>query len=59
MELAAFDEIYSRNEGVEKTDIDFLNERLSWKLPEEFECLYFQANGFGGQVKVVCGALGY
>lgn len=50
MEMTAFNEIYSKNDGVEKSDFDFLNERLSWELPEEFEHLYSQANGFGGRV---------
>lgn len=51
MELTFFDEIYRRGESVTKMDIDFLNERLSYKLPLELEHLYSQANGFGGQIK--------
>lgn len=50
MELASFDEIYLRGNGVEESDIAYLNERLSWDLPFELKHLYLQANGVGIQV---------
>lgn len=50
MGLDFFDETYLRGKGIVKSDIDYLGEKLSWKLPLELEQLYSQTDGFEGQV---------
>lgn len=53
MDLTSFSEIYLHDNGVTKSDIAYLNERLSCDLPLEFESLYILSNGVGIQVNNV------